>query len=64
MTKYRVVFISSRGQSFGFRDLTASDDADAIQWVRKTFTDVDMEIRCHDRTIAKLQKDPERTAAV
>jgi len=64
MTKYRVVFISSRGQSFSFRDLTASDDADAIQWVRKTFTDVDMEIRCHDRTIAKLRKIPETATAI
>ena len=63
MTKYRIVFISSRGQSFSFRDLTANDDADAIRWARKTFGDVDMEIRCNDCTISKIKKDAGQTVA-
>jgi hypothetical protein len=61
MTKYRIVFISSRGQSFGFRDLAAADHADAIRWARKTFSDVDMEIRCNDCTVAMINKDTGQT---
>jgi hypothetical protein len=60
MMKYRLVFISSKGQSFGFRDLAAQDDTDAIQWARRTFPDVDMELSCHGRTIAKLRNETER----
>jgi hypothetical protein len=63
MAKYRIVFISSRGQPFGFRDLDAYDDTDAIKWARRTFTDVEMEIRRNDRTIAKFKDEAEQIAA-
>ena len=63
MTKYRIVFISSRGQSFGFRDLAAADDDDAVRWARKSFTDVDMEIQCNDSTVARITKDAGQTIA-
>jgi hypothetical protein len=63
MPKYRIDFISSRGQPFGFHDLQAYDDADVIKWARKSFADVEMVIQCRGRIVAKLNEGAMRASA-
>jgi hypothetical protein len=57
MVKYRVVFLSSRGQPFGYRHIDAKDDADAIQWAKRSFVGVEMEILCNDCVIARVESE-------
>jgi hypothetical protein len=63
MMKYRVVFISSRGQPFAFRSLDARDEDDAVRWACRTFQGVEMEIQHNNRTIAKVTEEAKRAVA-
>jgi hypothetical protein len=62
MTKYSVVFIPSRGQPFGYRDIGARDEADAAQWAQRSFVGVEMEILCNDRVVARIEREADQTA--
>ena len=62
MTKYSVVFISLRGQPFGYRDIGERDEADAVQWAQRSFVGVEMEILCNDRVAARIEREADQTA--